>query len=149
MMRAVRASVRGRTAGLRGFLGRIEPPVDEIRLLQGPLQESSGTPLVTDDAVPAAERRLHSLLRPVGEASVAAVYPQARVDYETDLPIDVSMEVFNPLVPLDASASSQPVAAFTFTLHNPGEIAIHGSLAGALQNAVGWDGVTRTRRSTG
>ena len=123
-------------------LSQVEPPLDEIRLLQGPLREPSNTPLVTDDAVPAGERRLHELMRPVGEATVSAVYPRARVDYETDLPLDISMEVFNPLVPADAAASSQPVAAFTFTLHNTGEFALHGVLAGALQNSVGWDGVT-------
>ncbi len=123
-------------------LSQVEPPLDEIRLLQGPWREPTNTPLVTDDAVPAAERRLHELLRPVGEATVSAVYPRARVDYDTDLPLDLSMEVFNPLVPADAAASSQPVVAFTFTLHNTGEYALHGQLAGALQNSVGWDGVT-------
>ncbi|MFG1816398.1 GH116 family glycosyl hydrolase [Kribbella sp. NPDC049174] len=123
-------------------LSQVEPPMDEIRLLQGPLREPSNTPLVTDDAVPAGEKRLHELLRPVGEATVSAVYPRARVDYETDLPLDLSMEVFNPLVPADAAASSQPVVAFTFTLQNTGEFALHGLLAGALQNSVGWDGVT-------
>lgn len=123
-------------------VSRVEPPVDEVRLLQGPLQESSGTPLVTDDVVPDAEKRLHGLLAPVGEPAVHAVYPSARIDYETDLPIELSMEVFNPLVPLDAPASSQPLAAFTFTLRNPGEIPVHGWLGGALQNSVGWDGVT-------
>lgn len=123
-------------------LSQVEPPIDEIRLLQGPLREPTNTPLVTDDVVPAGERRLHELLRPVGEATVSAVYPRARVDYATDLPLDVSMEVFNPLVPADSAASSLPVAAFTFTLHNTGDFAVHGLLGGALQNSVGWDGVT-------
>jgi non-lysosomal glucosylceramidase len=123
-------------------LSRVEPPVDEIRLLQGPPLAPSDTPLVTDDVVPAGESRLHELLRPIGTPTVNATYPGARVDFDTELPIEVSMSVFNPLVPSDAAASSQPVAAFTFVLHNPGEIAVHGKLAGALQNSVGWDGVT-------
>jgi len=123
-------------------LSRVEPPVDEIRLLQGPLRESTGTPLITDDVVPPGEARLHELLGPVGEPAVTATYPGAHVDYDTDLPVEISLDVFNPLVPSDAEASSQPVAAFTFTLHNPGDIAVHGKLAAALQNSVGWDGVT-------
>ncbi|MFI6829405.1 GH116 family glycosyl-hydrolase [Kribbella sp. NPDC050241] len=123
-------------------LSRVEPPVDEIRVLQGPSLSPSDTPLVTDDVVPAGEARLQELLRPFGEPTVTATYPGARVDFDTDLPISVSMDAFNPLVPSDAEASSQPVAAFTFTLHNPGDIAVHGKLAGALQNSVGWDGVT-------
>jgi hypothetical protein len=56
--------------------------------------------------------------------------------------LDISMEVFNPLVPSDVAASSQPVVGFTFTLHNGGDIPVHGFLGGALQNSVGWDGVT-------
>ncbi|TDW17807.1 GH116 family glycosyl-hydrolase [Kribbella kalugense] len=123
-------------------LSRVEPPLDEIRLLQGPPQEPSRTPLVTDDLVPPGESELHSLLAPIGEPTITATYPGAHVDYATDLPLAVSLDVFNPLVPSDAAASSQPVVAFTFTLHNPGEIALHGKLAAALQNSVGWDGVT-------
>ncbi|TWD80288.1 uncharacterized protein (DUF608 family) [Kribbella amoyensis] len=123
-------------------LSRIEPPVDEVRLLQGPLLEATNTPLVTDDVIPAGERRLHEVLPSIGAATVTAVYPNARIDFDTDLPVDVSLEAFNPLVPLDAAASSQPVAAFTFTLHNPGDVELHGWLGGALQNSVGWDGVT-------
>jgi non-lysosomal glucosylceramidase len=123
-------------------VSRVEPPIDELRLLQGPLLSGSSTPLVTDDVVPPAEQRLHELLPSVGSTTVQAVYPRARVDYETDLPIEISMDVFNPLVPVDSAASSQPVAAFTFTLHNDGEIPVHGWLGGALQNSVGWDGVT-------
>ncbi|WP_433163450.1 GH116 family glycosyl-hydrolase [Kribbella sp. CA-247076] len=123
-------------------LSQVEPPLDDIRLLQGPLRQPTHTPLVTDDVVPESERRLHQLLHPVGSATVSATYPRARVDYDTDLPLDVSMEVFNPLVPTDAVASSQPVVAFTFTLRNTGDFPLHGLLAGALQNSVGWDGVT-------
>jgi non-lysosomal glucosylceramidase len=38
--------------------------------------------------------------------------------------------------------STQPVVGFTFTLHKGGDIPVHGWLGGALQNSVGWDGVT-------
>ncbi len=123
-------------------LSQIEPPLDEIRLLQGPPLEPTDTPLVTDDVVPAGEKRLHEVIPSIGTTHVTATYPRARVEYETDLPVEISLDVFNPLVPSDAAASSQPVVGFTFTLHNPGDIAVHGKLAGALQNSVGWDGVT-------
>ncbi|WUJ73552.1 non-lysosomal glucosylceramidase [Kribbella soli] len=123
-------------------LSRVEPPLDEVRLLQGPSLEPTDTPLVTDDVVPVGERRLQEVIRPIGPTRVTATYPQARVDYETDLPLQLSLDVFNPLVAADADVSSQPVVGFTFTLHNPGEISLHGKLAGALQNSVGWDGVT-------
>lgn len=123
-------------------VSQVEPPLDELRLIQGPVQESTATPLVTDDAVPAAERRLQQLLRPLGVPAVTAIYPRATISFDTELPLDVSMEVFNPLVPLDNAASSQPVAALTFTLVNRGDLPLHGSLAGTLQNSVGWDGVT-------
>ena len=123
-------------------LSRVEPPLDEVRLLQGPPASPSDTPLVTDDVVPVGEQQLYDVIRPIGPTKVTATYPHARVEYGTELPVELSLDVFNPLVPADAAASSQPVVGFTFMLHNPGDIALHGQLAAALQNTVGWDGIT-------
>ena len=119
-----------------------EPPFDELRLLQAPGLQPTNTPLVNDDAVPPGEARLHEVFTPMRSASVEAVYPVARTTYDTGLPLGVQLEAFNPLVPLDADDSARPVAALTFTLTNDGEQELHGWLGGALQNAVGWDGVT-------
>src|SRR5215467_12736775 len=51
-------------------LSRVEPPLDEFCLLQGPPRTPSNTPLVTDDVVPVGESRLHAVLRPIGEPTI-------------------------------------------------------------------------------
>jgi non-lysosomal glucosylceramidase len=122
-------------------VSRWEPPLDEVRILQGPPRDSTGTPLVTDDVAPDWQRHLLDRHPGVTGTTFAATYPIARVRY-LDLPLDVTLEAFTPLVPLDVDASSIPAALFTFRLVNDGDHALHGTLGATVQNAVGWDGVT-------
>ena len=123
-----------------------EPPIDVIRLLQSrevAALPGSDTPLIDDDAIPDEQRRLAETFPGVERTTFSATYPTARVDYlDPELPLDISLEASTPFVPLDEWASGLPAAIFTFTLHNPTPYEVHGALAGALQNAVGWDGVT-------
>jgi non-lysosomal glucosylceramidase len=124
-------------------VSRWEPPLDELRILQAPPRDSTDTPLVTDDVVPDWQRELLDRHPGVARTTVTATYPIARVRYlDPALPLDVTLEAFNPLVPLDVDASSIPAALFTFRLVNGGEKPLHGTLGAAVQNAVGWDGVT-------
>ncbi|PZF80876.1 GH116 family glycosyl hydrolase [Jiangella anatolica] len=121
-----------------------EPPLDEIRVLQarpapGP---HTPTPLVTDDAVPDWQAGL-SAEHGFASATFSATYPSARVALADDaVPLDVTLEAFNPLVPMDEAASSLPVAMLTVTLRNTGRYPVHGQVGAALQNAVGYDGVS-------
>ena len=121
-----------------------EPPIDVVRILQAdPIPPSTETPLVTDDVAPAWQHALLANHPGVQRVEVDGVYPFAELTYHDDeLPVEVALEAFNPLVPLDVADSSLPVAMFTVTLHNPGELPVHGSVGAALQNAVGWDGVS-------
>lgn len=130
---------------------RTEPPVDVVRILQAPPPEVSGrTPLVNDDMVPDWQRRLLDRHRGVDATTWRGVYPFGEIEYaDAVLPVDVSLEAFNPLVPLDASTSGIPAALFTFTVRNPGDIAVHGWLGGTLQNDVGGDGITPADGSRG
>jgi non-lysosomal glucosylceramidase len=124
-------------------VSRAEPPLDELRILQGPPQESTGTPLVTDDVVPEWQRDLLGRHPGVARTTFCGTYPIARVRYlDPDLPLDVRLETFNPLVPLDVDVSSIPAALFTFRLINTDDYPLHGTLGAAVQNAVGWDGIT-------
>ncbi|BCJ35125.1 hypothetical protein Athai_26280 [Actinocatenispora thailandica] len=120
-----------------------EPPTDTVRVLQAPARESTGTPLVTDDEV--ADWQAELLARHPGVATVefGGTYPFARLAYrDPDLPLSVSLEAFTPLVPGDVAASSIPAALFTFTLTNTQPYPVHGTLGAAVQNCVGWDGVS-------
>lgn len=124
----------------------IEPPLNTVRVLQSREsleREPRPTPLVNDDAIPAAQRKLLQDYPGVEKTIFTGAYPFARVTYlDEELPVDVQLEVYSPFVPLDAQASGLPALLFTFTLHNRWAHEIHGALGATLQNAVGWDGIT-------
>ncbi len=124
-------------------VSRWEPPLDEVRVLQAPPRHSTDTPLVTDDVLPDWHHDLLGRHPGVAGTTFCATYPIARVRYlDPALPLSVTLEAFNPLVPLDVDTSSIPAALFTFRLVNDGEYALHGTLGATVQNAVGWDGIT-------
>jgi len=68
-------------------------------------------------------------------------YPIAWLAYEDEkLPVEVSLEAFNPMIPLNPKDSAIPCAVFTFTVKNPGDKPCDVSLLATLQNAVGYTG---------
>lgn len=122
---------------------RWEPPLDTLRILQSTAPPATGTPLVTDDEVPRWQRELLAEHPGVERTTFTATYPEATVGYhDPSLPLDISLHAVNPLVPLDVDASSIPAAMFTFRIVNTDDYAIHGTLGVAMQNAVGWDGIS-------
>ncbi len=58
------------------------------------------------------------------------------------LPVQVRMEVFNPLIPLDVKNSGIPCALFNVTARNPGKQDAKVGFLYAQQNAVGYTGRT-------
>jgi uncharacterized protein (DUF608 family) len=127
-----------------------EPPLDTVRILQAPAPPTTETPLVTDDVLPTWQRRLLAEHPGVQRVEFGGCYPFAQLRYHDDaLPVEVTLEAFNPLIPLNVPDSSLPVAMFTIRLHNPGTLPVHGSVGAALQNAVGWDGVSPIDMVTG
>lgn len=62
--------------------------------------------------------------------------------HDDDLPVAVSLEAYNPLIPLDAKNSAIPCAVFNITLANQGKDAVSASLLALQQNAVGYDGTS-------
>src|SRR5689334_17503827 len=90
--------------------------------------------------------------------SFAAAYPFGQVLLaDPDVPLDVRIEAFNPLIPADADRSGIPVAILRFVLSNPTDQPISASICGSLQNFIGMDGsagapsrnVNQFRRSQG
>ncbi len=59
---------------------------------------------------------------------------------DADLPVEVSLETFNPLIPTDLRSSSIPCAIYNVTVRNPTGKLVEVSLLGAQQNAVGYTG---------
>ena len=74
-------------------------------------------------------------------AKFTGAYPLARIDFQdATLPVDVALEAFNPLVPLDVEASELPVAILRYTMRNHKSVPVKVGLAWTLQNPVGKEG---------
>ena len=127
---------------------RASPPGRAVaRVLQSAaLYETEGPPpppTSNDHVVPTAHRQLLKQLPGVQSTAFIGEYPIAELSYhDEELPLQVSMEAFNPFIPLVSKDSGLPVIIFNITLSNPNSYDVLASVAASLQNAVGWDGVT-------
>jgi len=78
--------------------------------------------------------------------SFAAAYPFGQVMLsDPDVPLDVRIEAFNPLVPGDADASGIPVAVLRYVLTNKTDKSVAASVCGSMPNFIGMDGSGTTR----
>jgi non-lysosomal glucosylceramidase len=126
--------------GLR--LSCTEPPLNVRRVLQAlPLGPGDNPAPLVNDHLDGFDQPSFSwpLIR---STEFTGAYPFAEISYEDDWPVRVSLEAYTPFVPLDAEASSLPLASFRFTVTNDFTHSLTGWLLGSLQNAVGWDGAT-------
>ena len=65
-------------------------------------------------------------------------YPIAKVWFEDpDLPVAVSLEAFNPFLPLEADDSALPVAFFLYRVQSRSSKPVEGALAFSLFNPIG------------
>ncbi|MFB3828734.1 MAG: GH116 family glycosyl hydrolase [Bryobacteraceae bacterium] len=77
------------------------------------------------------------------EAVFTGAYPFATVEFQDPRwPVEVVLEAFNPMIPLDMEASSLPVAVLTYRLRSRAADTLDAALAFSLFNAAGYDGVT-------
>ncbi len=73
--------------------------------------------------------------------SFDAAYPFGQVNLsDPDVPVDVTLKAFNPLVPADADSSGIPMAVLRFTLTNKTNKRVQASVCGSLPNLVGSTG---------
>ncbi|MBX3029622.1 MAG: hypothetical protein KF809_05650 [Chloroflexi bacterium] len=71
-------------------------------------------------------------------ATFTGEYPIARVELEhPDVPLDVRLEAFTPLVPLDPDDSGIPGAVLTWALRNRASQPVAVTLVGSLINSIG------------
>ena len=80
-------------------------------------------------------------------------YPFGWYDFDDpDLPVKVSLETFNPLIPLDTKDSAIPCAIYNITVKNPTDKPIKAAVVAEQRNAVGTEDhknrVRRTERAT-
>jgi non-lysosomal glucosylceramidase len=70
-----------------------------------------------------------------------AAYPLARLELrDSEVPLAVVVEAFNPLVPGDERASGLPVALVRVVLTNTGRQPVKASVVASLPNFIGADG---------
>lgn len=75
------------------------------------------------------------------ETSFSAAYPLAQVSFKhINVPIDIRLEAFNPLVVGDADKSGIPVAVLRYVLTNNTDRSIETSIVGMIPNYIGADG---------
>lgn len=105
------------------------------RALEGPL------PLECYEGPTGSTGPNHGLPR-FRDAAFAAAYPLGQVFLsDPDVPLDVRIEAFNPLVPADAEASGMPLAVLRFVVTSRVDVPVDASICGSLQNFVGADGL--------
>jgi non-lysosomal glucosylceramidase len=118
------------------FALRVRPAGGEAvcRVLEGPIppedyEGSHGAPLP-----------LAGLPR-FARCAFATAYPFGRVMLrDDDVPLEVDLKAFNPLVPPDPDESGVPVAVLTWELRNPGSRPVDASVCGTIPNFIGMDG---------
>ena len=73
----------------------------------------------------------------MSEAKLTNNYPHVQWDFEDqDIPLDISLEIVNSVIPLDFEASNYPVARFNWSIKNPTSQTIDASLAFSMENPV-------------
>lgn len=77
------------------------------------------------------------------EASFEAAYPLGQVILsDPDVPLQVRLQAFNPLIPCDAERSGIPVAVLRYILTNSTNADLTATICGSLKNFIGDDGST-------
>ncbi len=70
-------------------------------------------------------------------------YPFARIDFkDKSLPVKVSLEAFNPFIPMNDKDSGIPCAILIYIVENKSTNAVETTVCFSLFNAVGYDGIT-------
>ncbi len=109
-----------------------EPAV--TRALEGPID-----PVEYEGAFGSPARN-HGLPR-FRHVTFEAAYPLGQVLLsDPDVPIQVRLQAFNPLIPADADRSGIPIAVLRYVLTNTTDKAVEVSVCGSVQNFIGGDG---------
>jgi non-lysosomal glucosylceramidase len=86
------------------------------------------------------QQRNHGLPR-FRNCSFSAAYPFGQVHLsDPDVPVDVIMKAFNPLIPGDADKSGIPAVIIRFELMNKTSEPLSVSVCGCISNFIGMDG---------
>ena len=106
----------------------------DLRLLEGPV------PLYQYEGSSGAIETNHGLPR-FKEVTFEAAYPFGQVNLKTpQVPVNIKIKAFNPLIPGEIDNSSIPMAILDFELISTSEKEIAFTICGSMQNFIGEDG---------
>jgi uncharacterized protein (DUF608 family) len=106
----------------------------ELRLLEGSISESKYYGDWGCDVYNAGFPRFE-------ETTFNAAYPLAQLSFKhQNVPLDVSLKAFNPMIPGDEEKSSIPVAVLTYVVKNTSDKSMEFSVCGMIPNFIGVDG---------
>ncbi len=109
-----------------------QPPLARVleRRILPPYDAGSGLPTGLVSGLPR-----------LAEVVFTGAYPVARLEFLDDrLPVEVTLEAFNPFVPMDDMISGLPCAVFAWTVKNPTPHDVSVTLCLSILNACGLDG---------
>ena len=108
----------------------------QVRVLEGPVSAKEHSGDWGADAVNSGFPRFES-------TTFEAAYPLAQVSFEhQNVPLEVRLEAFNPLLVGDAEQSGIPVAILRYVLANPTQDSVEAAVVGMVPNYIGADGWT-------
>lgn len=99
---------------------------------------------VNDHVIPEDIKRRHEKYECMQDLEFNGEYPFARINYiDADIPVNIELEAWNPMIPLDVKNSALPVIVFKFKVKNPNkENNVRVRLGATLLNFIGWDGTS-------
>lgn len=96
---------------------------------------------VSDYRVTSTMKEMFDILQGVDSIEFIGEYPIAFLKYhDSEIPVEINLTAFNPLIPLDEKNSGLPLIIFQFDLKNISQEPIEILLSGTLMNFIGWDG---------
>uniref|UniRef100_A0A2B4S1T6 Lon protease homolog n=1 Tax=Stylophora pistillata TaxID=50429 RepID=A0A2B4S1T6_STYPI len=105
-----------------------------IKVLEGPIDVKEYEGDWGADAVNSGFPRFES-------TTFATAYPLAQINFQDkNVPLDVRLEAFNPLIMGDENKSGIPVAVLRYVLTNNTDKPIEASVVGMVPNYIGVDG---------
>ena len=125
---------------IRTQAGRAKP---QLRALEGPLEDFE------IEGATGSRAANHGLPR-FRECRFEAAYPFGQVHLsDRSMPVAVTLQAFNPLIPGDAEHSGLPVAILRYRVTNQTDHSLRVSLCGSMPNFIGKDGSTPLEGATG
>ncbi len=107
------------------------------RMIEGPLDPA-------DYEGPGGPKNQNHGLPRFDKCTFRAAYPMAQLDFESpSLPLQVSLQAYNPLIPAESDASGLPFVMLRYHVKNTSDQKQAVTVCGSLPNFIGIDGDTR------